>query len=202
MNPKFVKLDALVGEKYILKSSIRTFGYSKRESTTANTSHNVTVLLQTSGGTSATLSYDIASYDQFKTFRDAMLEPGTGDANMKATKNTLKITGNAQDFYYYLNGMSEIIQPDDVSWRINKYDNKFLVERYMNGSKQCSVHLNFNLDSTFAIVTQIYTPEFTRTVDSTLLYNSQLSRFVAEVIRPYAATHTLKYKYSGSQTGC
>lgn len=108
--------------------------------------------------------------------------------------DSLEITGEAEGFYAFL--LTKATYPDiGGKWSVSRDDDKFTCKRIdADAMNSFTVTLSFTHTGRYARVTAIEPTGTGLTVDR---YNRFLRRFVSELVKPYAETQKLTYKYSG-----
>ena len=119
---------------------------------------------------------------------------GTLENTNTDTLDSLEITGEAEGLYAFL--LTKAAFPDiGGQWSVSREDDKFTCTRYDAGAtRYFTVTLAFMSNGSYARVTTIEAPGTYLDADRR---NRFLRRFVSELVKPYAETQKLIYRYSG-----
>lgn len=120
---------------------------------------------------------------------------GTPENTNTDTLDSLEITGKAERFYAFLLAKATSYMDIGGKWSVSRDDDKFTCKRIdADTMNSFTVTLSFTHTGRYARVTAIEPTGTGLTVDR---YNRFLRRFVSELVKPYAETQKLTYKYSG-----
>lgn len=167
-------------------------------STLCPTSRQVCAIVKNANGKTFAVAHhpldSLSIWDHCGTFKEISEESKT-----EPERHTLEITTGAEDLFEFFR--SKAGYPEVNGWRVWKKQNgsglitHFVCEyRNKTTGDEFSVYLRYSADGSYAYV---------ETIDSPInlpppgMYNAYLFKFANEVIKKFAITHRLTYKYSG-----
>ena len=135
----------------------------------------------------------VCIWDHCGTFEEISEESKTAPK-----RHTLEITSGAEDLFDFFR--SKAGHPEVNGWSVRTIQNGsglityFICDyRSKTTDDAFSVYLRYSADGSYAYVETIISPIGLSTTE----YNSRIFKFANEVIKKFAITHRLTYKYSG-----